>query len=185
MHLTSLATITLLLSTFTLAQTVTPSGSSSTLVKRSYPVLQTGISYSNNTIKVHRGPFSECAAACDAVPSCIGFVRNEKLKMNCALKSKFDTDKLKVTRNRTTFAIQGVLPEAKKFREIKGKASMGKTLKKYYTLDRKLCAFACSVTKDCLAFNFLSATKRGCTLKGNGAKQLTQKESRTKVTWVL
>jgi hypothetical protein len=53
--------------------------------------LSANTNYIGNDITYYEGPFTNCAAKCDATPNCAGYVTDKDKGSNCWLKSKLET----------------------------------------------------------------------------------------------
>ena len=65
---------------------------------RSY-IFQGAVDYPGNDITYWKGPFSNCAAACDVTPGCVAYVSDLPNGSNCWLKSKLENSRQDGNRN--------------------------------------------------------------------------------------
>lgn len=124
---------------------------------------QLSTTYSGSDIVYYTGPYTSCAAACDAIGSiCVGYVEdhdNSKTS-NCWLKSSMTVSGLSSSNTRNSVILTSRIQEVKPFLiYLQTGLSADST---YRDVFFSICPYLCSADPECVAYTTNTNNNRGC-----------------------
>lgn len=127
------------------------------------------VDYAGNDIVGFKGSLSDCAAACDAVTTCIGYTVVPNNPNTCNLKSKMEPNNLSMKTDYSSFILNTSTKPIPTYLSFPQTNLDSQTNLFYADVNFDYCPFICANTKYCRGWTQNTNNNRGCWIKDSTA----------------
>jgi PAN domain len=142
---------------------------------------QDNIAYDGSDIMFFRGPWSQCNAACDALPGCVGYIKFYENGADCFLKraSAFVLSNLQPRGGQVAVLLTSLVTNTRPYIKLANIVFDGQDITGKDGVPASACAAFCSAQPGCINYVVRPGTQTGCWLKNGSANMRTSKDNDT------